>query len=87
MVCPFLSNCLLAPVLFLCALFCNNEVGTLKTTFEHHQLLLSGFPMWSPEGNWKPGGRERDTSLPVSFLFLLVTPYLLCQKGSIFPSC
>ena len=39
-------------------LFCNNEVGTLHITFEHQQLLLLGFPMWSPEGrleNWRRG--------------------------------
>ena len=53
----------------LCALFCNNEVGTLQITCEHHQLLPSGFPMRSQEGrleNWRRGeGHSLTFAFPV----------------------
>lgn len=68
---PLLNNCFLSPVLLLPALLCNDEVRTLKTTFEPHQVFFSGSSNMEPRRETGRLEVERGTCsiLCVSYSF------------------
>ena len=77
---PLLNNCFLSPVLFLPALLCNDEVRTLQTTFEPHQVFFSGSSNMEPRRETGRLEVERGTCsiLCVSYSFSSTLIFFVC---------